>query len=67
MPVRKRNLRILYVLNEMASQNFAYTSASIAHKTLKKTIFGYQMMRGRSLSAPFLAAATSAGGKLYNL
>jgi len=63
MPVSKRNLRIVYGLKEMASQNFPYTSASIAYKTLKKMIFEYWMVRGKSISAPSPAAAKCPGGK----
>lgn len=62
MPVRKRNLRILCVLKEMASQYFPYTSASIPYKTLKKILFEYQMVRGKNFFSPFTVATSSAGG-----
>ena len=63
MPVRKRNLRLLCGLKEMASQTFPYTSASIAYKTLKKIIFEYWMVRGKNMSAPSPATANCAGGR----
>lgn len=62
----------IYARKEKEPENFAwikgnglsdFSLASIAYKTLKKTIFECWMVRGKSISAPSPATANCAGGK----